>query len=136
MVGYGDSQRCGWKLAFIATLVSIWLRMGTAPSETSVGAIAQVLIGVVIGAAALGADRSWIKLRSGTGAIVRTSVALFGLSHTRSAAVHRSGSCGDRKCLVPTLIANALSMPRHALREPHEVKALPRPGAAPSAKAK
>src|SRR5712691_1175388 len=62
-------------LALIAVLISIWLRIATALSEMVVGIVAQLLIGTFIGAAALGADQSWIKFLSGTGAIVLTFLA-------------------------------------------------------------
>ncbi|HXZ95749.1 MAG TPA: cation:proton antiporter [Burkholderiales bacterium] len=62
-------------LALIAVLISIWLRIATALSEIVVGIVAQLLIGTFIGAAALGADHSWIKFLSGTGAIVLTFLA-------------------------------------------------------------
>jgi len=62
-------------LALIATLVSIWLRVATALSEIVIGMIAQLVIGAVVGTAALGADQGWIKFLSGTGAIVLTFLA-------------------------------------------------------------
>jgi Kef-type K+ transport system membrane component KefB len=62
-------------LALLATLVSIWLRVATALSEIVVGTIAQLLIGAIVGTAALGADQGWIKFLSGTGAIVLTFLA-------------------------------------------------------------
>jgi glutathione-regulated potassium-efflux system ancillary protein KefC len=62
-------------LALIATLVSIWLRIATALSEIVVGTIAQLVIGVAIGAALLGTDETWVKFLSGTGAIVLTFLA-------------------------------------------------------------
>lgn len=62
-------------LALVATLVSIWLRVATALSEIVVGTIAQLIIGALVGTAALGADQSWIKFLSGTGAIVLTFLA-------------------------------------------------------------
>jgi Kef-type K+ transport system membrane component KefB len=62
-------------LALVATLLSIWLRIPTALSEMVVGAIAQLIIGVVLGQAILGADQSWIKFLSGAGAIVLTFLA-------------------------------------------------------------
>jgi Kef-type K+ transport system membrane component KefB len=62
-------------LALIATLVSIWLRVATALSEIVVGTIAQLVIGALVGTAALGADQTWIKFLSGTGAIVLTFLA-------------------------------------------------------------
>ena len=62
-------------LALVATLFSIWLRIATALSEIVVGTMAQLIIGALIGTAALGADQSWIKFLSGTGAIVLTFLA-------------------------------------------------------------
>ena len=62
-------------LALAATLVSIWLRVATALSEIVVGTIAQLIIGALVGTAALGADQTWIKFLSGTGAIVLTFLA-------------------------------------------------------------
>jgi Kef-type K+ transport system membrane component KefB len=62
-------------LALVATLISIWLRVATALSEIVVGTIAQVVIGALIGTAVLGADETWIKFLSGTGAIVLTFLA-------------------------------------------------------------
>jgi len=62
-------------LALIATLVSIWLRIATALSEIVVGTVAQLVIGALVGTAALGASEPWIKFLSGTGAIVLTFLA-------------------------------------------------------------
>ncbi|HUL94510.1 MAG TPA: cation:proton antiporter [Usitatibacter sp.] len=62
-------------LALVATLVSIHLRIATALSEIVVGTIAQLLIGVAIGAALPAADTSWLKFLSGLGAIVLTFLA-------------------------------------------------------------
>jgi glutathione-regulated potassium-efflux system ancillary protein KefC len=62
-------------LALVATLASIWLRVATALSEIVVGTIAQLIIGALVGTAALGADQTWIKFLSGTGAIVLTFLA-------------------------------------------------------------
>ena len=62
-------------LALVATLLSIWLRVATAMSEIVVGTIAQLIIGAIVGTAALGADQGWIKFLSGTGAIVLTFLA-------------------------------------------------------------
>src|SRR5262252_657684 len=62
-------------LALAATLVSIWLRVATALSEIVVGTIAQLIIGALVGTAALGADAGWIKFLSGAGAIVLTFLA-------------------------------------------------------------
>jgi Kef-type K+ transport system membrane component KefB len=62
-------------LALVATLLSIWLRIATALSEIVIGTIAQLIIGALVGTAALGADQGWIKFLSGTGAIVLTFLA-------------------------------------------------------------
>ena len=62
-------------LALVATLASIWLRIATALSEIVVGTIAQLLIGAAVGTALLGADETWVKFLSGTGAIVLTFLA-------------------------------------------------------------
>lgn len=62
-------------LALAATLISIWLRVATALSEIVVGTIAQLIIGALVGTAALGSDAGWIKFLSGTGAIVLTFLA-------------------------------------------------------------
>jgi len=62
-------------LALAATLISIWLRVATALSEIVVGTIAQLIIGALVGTAALAADAGWIKFLSGTGAIVLTFLA-------------------------------------------------------------
>ncbi|MCX7045030.1 MAG: cation:proton antiporter [Candidatus Sumerlaeota bacterium] len=70
------SQASVWLgLALLATLVSIWLRVATALSEIVIGIVAQLIIGALIGGGALGADESWIKFLSGTGAIVLTFLA-------------------------------------------------------------
>ena len=62
-------------LALVATLLSIWLGVATALSEIVVGTIAQLIIGVIIGAAVLGTQESWITFLSGAGAIVLTFLA-------------------------------------------------------------
>jgi len=62
-------------LALLATLLSIWLRIATAMSEIIVGTVAQLIIGAVLGAAALGTDQSWIKFLASTGAVVLTFLA-------------------------------------------------------------
>jgi Kef-type K+ transport system membrane component KefB len=62
-------------LALVATLISIWLRVATALSEIVVGTIAQLFIGALVGTSVLGADQTWIKFLSGTGAIVLTFLA-------------------------------------------------------------
>lgn len=62
-------------LALVAVLLSIWLRIATAMSEIVVGTVAQLIIGAVIGASALGTDQSWIKFLSSTGAVLLTFLA-------------------------------------------------------------
>jgi glutathione-regulated potassium-efflux system ancillary protein KefC len=62
-------------LALLATLLSIWLRIATAMSEIIVGTVAQLIMGAVLGATALGTDQSWIKFLAGTGAVVLTFLA-------------------------------------------------------------
>src|SRR6202167_309159 len=63
------------RLALIAGLLSICLRISTALSEIVVGTIAQLIIGAAVGAAVLGTDESWVKFLSGLGAIVLTFLA-------------------------------------------------------------
>jgi Kef-type K+ transport system membrane component KefB len=62
-------------LALLATLLSIWLRVATALSEIVVGTVAQLAIGAAMGGVLLGADDSWVKFLSGTGAILLTFLA-------------------------------------------------------------
>lgn len=62
-------------LALVASLLSIWLRIATALSEIVVGAMAQLLIGALIGSVALNAGESWVKFLAGAGAIVLTFLA-------------------------------------------------------------
>lgn len=62
-------------LALVATLLSVWFRVATALSEIVVGIVAQLVIGAVIGGTALGADQSWVRFLSGTGAIMLTFLA-------------------------------------------------------------
>jgi len=62
-------------LALAATLLSIWLRIATAMSEIVVGTVAQLLIGALVGAAALGTDQSWIRFLASTGAVLLTFLA-------------------------------------------------------------
>ncbi len=62
-------------LALVASLISIRLRIATALSEIVVGAVAQLLIGALVGGATLAADASWVKFLAGTGAIVLTFLA-------------------------------------------------------------
>jgi Kef-type K+ transport system membrane component KefB len=62
-------------LALVATLVSIYLRVATALSEIVVGTIAQLIIGMAIGAALPAGDSTWLKFLSGAGAILLTFLA-------------------------------------------------------------
>jgi Kef-type K+ transport system membrane component KefB len=62
-------------LALIATLLAIWFRVSTALSEIVVGTVAQLFIGALAGAEALGVKSPWITFLAGTGAIVLTFLA-------------------------------------------------------------
>ena len=62
-------------LALLATLFSIWFRISGALSEIIVGTVAQFIIGVFLAGFTLGADNSWIKFLSSTGAILLTFLA-------------------------------------------------------------
>ncbi len=62
-------------LALVATLFAIWFRVSTALSEIVVGTVAQLIIGVAIGGAGLGAQTPWVAFLAGTGAIVLTFLA-------------------------------------------------------------
>ena len=62
-------------LALVATLLAIWFRVSTALSEIVVGTVAQLLIGIIIGGAGLGAQSPWVAFLAGTGAIVLTFLA-------------------------------------------------------------
>lgn len=62
-------------LALVATLLSIWFRLSTTLTEIGVGVVAQLLIGGLVGAEALGAKSGWITFLAGTGAIVLTFLA-------------------------------------------------------------
>ncbi len=62
-------------LALVATLLAIWFRVSTALSEIVVGTVAQLLIGIIIGGAGLGAQTPWVAFLAGTGAIVLTFLA-------------------------------------------------------------
>ena len=62
-------------LALFATLLAIWLRIATAMSEIIVGTVAQLLIGALVGGAALGTDQSWIRFLASAGAILLTFLA-------------------------------------------------------------
>jgi Kef-type K+ transport system membrane component KefB len=62
-------------LALVAALASIYLRVATALSEIVVGTIAQLVIGIAIGAALPAGDSTWLKFLSGAGAILLTFLA-------------------------------------------------------------
>lgn len=62
-------------LALAAALLSIWLRVATALSEIVVGTIAQLVVGALLGTAALGAGEGWIAFLAGAAAIVLTFLA-------------------------------------------------------------
>jgi Kef-type K+ transport system membrane component KefB len=62
-------------LALFATLLSIWFGIATALSEIVVGTVAQLIIGALIGGAALGTSEPWVAFLSGTGSIVLTFLA-------------------------------------------------------------
>lgn len=62
-------------LALVATLLSIWLGIATAMSEIVVGTVAQLLLGALLGGTVLGADQSWIRFVSSTGAVMLTFLA-------------------------------------------------------------
>lgn len=62
-------------LALLATLFSIWFRVATALCEIVVGTVARLVIGALVGTAALGAAESWTRFLSGTGSIVLTFLA-------------------------------------------------------------
>jgi Kef-type K+ transport system membrane component KefB len=62
-------------LALIATLLSTWLRIATALSEISVGILAQLILGTLIGGAVLDTDEPWIRFLSSTGAVMLTFLA-------------------------------------------------------------
>jgi Kef-type K+ transport system membrane component KefB len=62
-------------LALIATLLAIWFKISTALSEIVVGIVAQLVIGVPLGASGLQGNTQWITFLAGTGAIVLTFLA-------------------------------------------------------------
>ena len=62
-------------LALVATLLAIGFKVSTALSETVVGIVAQLLIGVMLGAGGLQGNTQWITFPAGTGAIVLTFLA-------------------------------------------------------------
>jgi Kef-type K+ transport system membrane component KefB len=62
-------------LALVATLLAIWFKVSTALSEIVVGTVAQLIIGVLLGAGGLLGNTQWITFLAGTGAIVLTFLA-------------------------------------------------------------
>jgi Kef-type K+ transport system membrane component KefB len=62
-------------LALFATLLAIWFKISTALSEIVVGTVAQLVIGVMIGAGGLQGNTQRITFLAGTGAIVLTFLA-------------------------------------------------------------
>jgi len=62
-------------LALFASLCSSYFRVSTALAEIIVGTGAQWVLGILIGAAVLGADEPWIKFLAGAGAIMLTFLA-------------------------------------------------------------
>jgi Kef-type K+ transport system membrane component KefB len=62
-------------LALVAVLAANWLKVSTALSEIVVGTVAQLVIGAIAGANALGAKAEWVTFLAGTGAIVLTFLA-------------------------------------------------------------
>jgi glutathione-regulated potassium-efflux system ancillary protein KefC len=62
-------------LALVATLLAIWFKVSTALSEIVVGTVAQLIIGVVLGAGGLQGNTQWVTFLAGTGAIVLTFLA-------------------------------------------------------------
>ena len=62
-------------LALIASLAASYLRVSTALSEIIVGTGAQWILGLVFGAAVLGANEPWIVFLAGAGAIMLTFLA-------------------------------------------------------------
>lgn len=57
-------------LALVAVLLANWMRVSTALSEIVVGVAAQLIIGALAGANALGAKAPWITFLAGTGSVV------------------------------------------------------------------
>jgi len=62
-------------LALVAVWIANWMGISTALSEIVVGTVAQLAIGSLAGAEALGAKAPWITFLAGTGAIVLTFLA-------------------------------------------------------------
>src|SRR5579884_3441998 len=97
-------------LALIATLLAIWFRVSTALSEIVVGTVAQLLIGALAGAEALGVKSAWITFLAGTGAIVLTFLAGAELDpSTFRARWKEAGTVGLVGFLGPFLGCSAVS---------------------------
>ena len=62
-------------LALLASLLAIGLRVATALSEIAVGTMAQLLLGITVGAVLLDPNAVWVKFLAGTGAILLTFLA-------------------------------------------------------------
>nr|WP_300144807.1 cation:proton antiporter [Propionicimonas sp.] len=62
-------------LAFLATVLSVWLRLATALTEILVGVAAQLALTALVGPDVLGRDASWVTFLAGTGAILLTFLA-------------------------------------------------------------
>ena len=108
-------------LALIASLLSIWLRVSTALSEIVVGTVAQLIIGAAIGAAVLGTDETWVKVLSGTGAIVLTFLAgseldpqVFWHKWKEATAVGLVGFFFPSSAVPPLLITSSVGNPCRA----------------------
>jgi glutathione-regulated potassium-efflux system ancillary protein KefC len=97
-------------LALVATLLAIWFRVSTALSEIVVGTVAQLLIGALAGAEALGVKSAWITFLAGTGAIVLTFLAGAELDpSTFRARWKEAGTVGLVGFLGPFLGCSAVS---------------------------
>lgn len=75
MTGVWALAALWFALALFASLCATYLRVSTALTEIIVGIGAQWILGLLFGAAVLGADEPWIKFLSGAGAIMLTFLA-------------------------------------------------------------
>lgn len=75
MTGVWTLAALWFALALFASLCSTYFRISTALVEIIVGTGAQWVLGILIGAAVLGADEPWIKFLAGAGAIMLTFLA-------------------------------------------------------------
>jgi Kef-type K+ transport system membrane component KefB len=62
-------------LALVAVVLAGWFRIATALSEIVIGTTAQWIIGLTIGAGALGLQAPWVTFLAGTGSILLTFLA-------------------------------------------------------------